>query len=371
MPKLVPSQKDRQIYCFIGGAFRPPNHRHWQMISYFSDLVGENGEVIVIVSNPQSSKYQNKHGFQDGHTLSTDDAVKVLEIFNDADTKRNNVTIMASEEGSPVRTIYGMVTDPETITDCDVLIGCYRDENDFKKWDRLQQHAEEKNPSVTVLDYKKFAYRRSYENFAHGMSALQRRIGDIQLSNEEDAMPSFLNKEQMEECMKTIYGENWNKEPEKEEKPENDDSKKPENESKVNESSKEPDYFEHFENYEDFVHNYMTDHNGWKVVESEFDEVWGGLIVDVKNPDGEIFRIYVPDHPLKNPKEWYADCVVNKNGIFGEESVNENKSFEFKLTDEGMTVGELMKNLEEYGKDDIIKMTSEDGKAKVEIWMAR
>ena len=210
MPKLTPSKEGREIYCFIGGAYRPPNHRTWQHIQYFSDLVGDKGEVIVVVSNPKSSKYQAKHGFEDGRTISTEDAVKVLEIFREADN-RDNVTIMESEEPSPVRTIYGLVTDPDTITDCDVLIGCYRDEADFKKWERLQDHIDEKNPSVTLLDFKKFALRRSYENFAHGMSALQRRIGGTRLVNEEDALPDFLNEQQMKECMTIIYGDEWEK----------------------------------------------------------------------------------------------------------------------------------------------------------------
>ena len=208
MPKLIPSKPDHDIYCFIGGAFRPPNHRIWQMISYFSDLVGDNGQVIVVASNPQSSKYVQKHAFQDGRSMPAEDAVKVLEIFAEADGK-DNISFMASGEPSPVRTIYGLITDPGTISDADVLVGCYNDEADFKKWSTLEARVKEENPSVTLVDFRKFAFRRSYENFAHGISALQRRIGGVALANEEDAMPSFLSKDQMEQCMKIIYGENY------------------------------------------------------------------------------------------------------------------------------------------------------------------
>ena len=202
MPKLTPSAPGRDIYCFIAGAFRPPNWRHWQMISYYSDLVGPENEVIVLVSNPQSEKSQ--HRMADGRAISSEDAVRILEIFRDSEN-RSNVTIMESEEASPVRSVYGIVTDPDSFSDCDILIGCYRDEADFKKWDRLEAKAAQDNPSVTILDYRKFAYRRSYENFAHGISALQRRSGNVTLADEADALPKFLSDAEKEKVLQIIY----------------------------------------------------------------------------------------------------------------------------------------------------------------------
>lgn len=202
MPKLTPSQPGRDIYCFIAGAFRPPNWRQWQMISYYSDLVGPENEVIVIVSNPKSDKSQ--HRMADGRAISSEDAVRILEIFRDSEN-RSNVTIMESEEASPVRTVYGIVTDPESFSDCDILIGCYRDEADFKKWDRLEAKAAEDNPSVTILDYRKFAYRRSYENFAHVISSLQRRTGGVTLEDETDVLPKFLSDAEKEKVLQIIY----------------------------------------------------------------------------------------------------------------------------------------------------------------------
>lgn len=208
MPKLTPSKPGRDVFCFMGGAYKPPNYRIWQQIAYYSDLVGRDGQVIVVVSNPRSSKYVGKHSFEDGHSMSSDQVVEVLEIFAEADG-RDNVSFMASEEPSPVRTIYGLVTDPEVVSDADVLIGCYNDEADFKKWSTLPSRVAAENPSVTLLDFRKFAFRRSYENFAHGISELQRRIGGMRLANEEDALPSFLSKEQMDKCLKLIYGPDY------------------------------------------------------------------------------------------------------------------------------------------------------------------
>jgi hypothetical protein len=113
-----------------------------------------------------------------------------------------------------------LVTDPDTVSECDVLIGCYRDEADFKKWDSLAERIAEQNPTVTLVDFRKFALRRSYENFAHGISDLQRRIGNVRLFNEEDAMPDFLNRAQLNECMTIIYGDEWKGKPEPEKQPE-------------------------------------------------------------------------------------------------------------------------------------------------------
>lgn len=217
MPKLTPSQPGRDIYCFIAGAFRPPNWRHWQMISYYSDLVGPDNEVIVLVSNPQSEKSQ--HRMADGRAISSEDAVRVLEIFRDSEN-RSNVTIMESEEASPVRSVYGIVTDPDSFSDCDILIGCYRDEADFKKWDRLEAKAAQDNPSVAILDYRKFAYRRSYENFAHGISSLQRRNGGVTLEDEADVLPKFLSDAEKEKVLQIIYPDGAIRKQKAEEKPE-------------------------------------------------------------------------------------------------------------------------------------------------------
>lgn len=323
MPKLTPSKEGREIYCFIGGAYRPPNHRTWQHIQYFSDLVGDKGEVIVVVSNPKSSKYQAKHSFEDGRTISTEDAVKVLEIFREADN-RNNVTIMESEEPSPVRTIYGLVTDPDAVSDCDVLIGCYKDEADFKKWERLQEHIDEKNPSVTLLDFKKFALHRSYENFAHGISSLQRRIGGTRMVNEEDAMPSFLNEQQLKECMEIIYGESWEQGETKKSK-ERSDSK-----DDINESEIEADFFDSYDEYDEFVDCYKYDYQGYKVLSSKFDEGYNGLRIFIKEPEeGMITEIFVKNHDLKKPNDWFADCGVNKKRIFEDAEIKEFNAFDF------------------------------------------
>lgn len=199
---LKPSQPGREIMAFIGGSFRPPNKRHWQMIQYYSDLVGSNGEVIVVVSNPKSEKSQ--HRMEDGRPVTTAEAVEVLEIFRDKD-HRNNVTIMDSDEPSPVTVIRGLISDPDAISDVDVLIGCYKSDEDIKKWNNLKTKIEEANPSITFLDFERYAMRRSYENYAHGISKLQRRTGGISYVDEADALPEFLSDKDKENILNIIY----------------------------------------------------------------------------------------------------------------------------------------------------------------------
>jgi len=204
MPRLTPSQPNRPIVGFIAGAFRPPNYRHWQMISYFSDLIGSNGTLVVVVSNPKAEK--SKHRMGDGSEITTLQAVEVLEIFRDAE-HRDNVIIMESDSPSPVASVYGMITDPDVVADSDVLIGCYKDEKDLGKWARLPQMIAEKNPGVTLIDPAKYAYRRSYENYAHAVSQLQRRSNGEILVDEGSVLPPFLSDRDKKRCLKLIYGE--------------------------------------------------------------------------------------------------------------------------------------------------------------------
>ena len=202
MAKIKPSEPDRPIIGFIAGSFRPPNRRHWQMISYFSDLVGDDGTIIVVVSNPQKAK----HHMNDGSEISTIDAISVLEIFRDSE-QRDNVLIMESESPSPITSVYGMITDPDTVSDSDVLVCCYKDARDLGKWSRLPSMVEEKNPGITLIDPNKYAFRRSYENYAHGISNLQKRSDTVTLSDEGSALPDFLSDSEKKRCLKIIYGD--------------------------------------------------------------------------------------------------------------------------------------------------------------------
>lgn len=116
--------------ALIPGSFKPPHRGHLQMISFYSKLVGSDGEVIVFVSNPKQKKYIRSVG--ETGSIPPDVSVKILGRYCQHLT---NVRIRLSES-SPVTDCYEYA---KTAGEVEIIPGVSDKGNDVSRWKNMQE----------------------------------------------------------------------------------------------------------------------------------------------------------------------------------------------------------------------------------------
>ena len=126
----------------VPGSFKPPHKGHYQMIKYYSEMVGPRGNVIVVVSKP-SAKSQRQAS--NGKVISPEVAAKILEIYC-SDLPNVEVSVAQS---SPVKFCYDI---GEQVPSGILIFGCSKKDDDIKRFNTIKKYVEEKNPNIIVID---------------------------------------------------------------------------------------------------------------------------------------------------------------------------------------------------------------------------
>ena len=139
--------------AIIPGAFKPPHRGHYDMVEHYSGIVGETGQVFILISPLAASE---RRGFEPGTQaeVSVEQSVRLWEIYTD---QLPNVVVEVSIMRSPVRAAYEFVDEngPLDGGEC-VILGTSTKGGDQSRFARdVQSYAKE---GVKVLNPMEYAF---------------------------------------------------------------------------------------------------------------------------------------------------------------------------------------------------------------------
>lgn len=127
--------------ALIPGSFKPPHKGHYEMIKFYSDMVGGTGTVMVFVSKPKLKLNQRIDCF--GREVNPDMAEKILKIYT---KELSNVEIKVVE-GSPVKPCYDL---SEASGRAEIIVGASSKGKDLKRWEGMSEWLEQRNPEAVL-----------------------------------------------------------------------------------------------------------------------------------------------------------------------------------------------------------------------------
>jgi len=139
---LLEELEGQQKIAIVPGSFKPPHKGHYAMIKHYSEMVGPEGRVIVVISKP-SAKAQRTTST--GKVISPEVVEKIMQIYC-ANLGNVEVTIAPA---SPVKFCYDI---GEQIDSGILIFGCSRKDDDIKRFNTIKKYVEEKNPNIIVMD---------------------------------------------------------------------------------------------------------------------------------------------------------------------------------------------------------------------------
>lgn len=155
----------------IPGSFKPPHKGHYEMIKFYSEMVGDDGEVKVFVSDPKTKKHLRLDCF--GREIPAIKSISILKTF--CKTLKNVEVIMS--QMSPVTDCYEAA---KAAGEREIIVGVSCKGNDIKRWDRLPEWLKKNNPLATV--------KIIAANIKHNVSASELRA---EINKKEKVMSSL------------------------------------------------------------------------------------------------------------------------------------------------------------------------------------
>ena len=139
--------------ALIPGKFKPPHRGHLDMVKHYSNIVGNNGKVVVLVS-PIS---KNLSG---GIEITAEDSIDIWNIYiNNAGLK--NIEVLRSPKNSPVGATFDFVANEHNKEDYaqpgdKIILGSSTKGGDQSRFaGDVQKYASE---GVEILDPARFAF---------------------------------------------------------------------------------------------------------------------------------------------------------------------------------------------------------------------
>ena len=139
---LLEELEGQQKIAVVPGSFKPPHKGHYAMIKHYSEMVGPEGQVIVVISKP-SAKAQRTTS--PGKVISPEVVEKIMRIYCQ-NLPNVDVTIAQS---SPVKFCYDI---GEQIDSGILIFGCSKKDDDIKRFNTIKKYVEDKNPNIIVMD---------------------------------------------------------------------------------------------------------------------------------------------------------------------------------------------------------------------------
>ena len=131
-------------YAVVPGSYKPPTLGHIGMIAQYSAMVdklaGENGKVLVLISEPKKPK--NERPLPGGKVLKKADVEKILDIYNLK--QYANVEVVPVETASPMTAVYDFVSPKlNNIQAGDrVILGASTKGGDSDRWNDIIMNSE-------------------------------------------------------------------------------------------------------------------------------------------------------------------------------------------------------------------------------------
>lgn len=138
--ELFESAATQTKYALVPGSFRPPHKGHYAMFKFYSDMVGPDGKVIIVVSDPQKAKRLTSAGKDIPATV----AEQIIKLYC---KNLPNVSTMIST--APVKVCYDF---GENISEGTLIFGCSKKDDDLKRFKAVKNYVEQHYPNLFVLD---------------------------------------------------------------------------------------------------------------------------------------------------------------------------------------------------------------------------
>ena len=137
---LLESVASQIKYALVPGSFRPPHKGHYAMFKYYSNMVGPDGKVIIVISDPQKAKRLTP----EGKAISAETAEEIIKLYC---KNLPNVSTVISQ--APVKTCYDF---GEQVSEGTLIFGCSKKDDDLKRFRAVKKYVEDHYPSLYVLD---------------------------------------------------------------------------------------------------------------------------------------------------------------------------------------------------------------------------
>lgn len=128
--------------ALIPGSFKPPHRGHYEMIQYYSNLVGNDGKVIVFVSDPK----QKVRMIDDTRFVTADVSIKILQKYCE---NLKNVEIRKSEV-SPVTDCYEFA---KVAGEVEIIPGASNKGKDVSRWKNMQAWLIKNGSRARIIDH--------------------------------------------------------------------------------------------------------------------------------------------------------------------------------------------------------------------------
>ncbi len=169
---LCESLSNKKNIAILAGSFKPPHKGHYEMVKHYSELVGQDGNVVVFISKPSP---KSERLAANGKPISAETAKKIFELYC---SDLPNVSFEISPI-SPVKSCYDFgdrVNGEEIVLIC----GCSNKNEDLNRWNRIKEYIEKKYPNIYVVDPQTTAVPATLdEGGAVSASDFRNSFGDI------------------------------------------------------------------------------------------------------------------------------------------------------------------------------------------------
>lgn len=174
--------------ALIPGSFRPPHKGHFEMIKRASEIVGVDGEVLVLISCPL-----NKRNERCEITQST--VHEILDIYLMKGELKN--VKLVDVQSSPVKFCYDFAYEAG---ECELHLFCGGKAGDPARWGKATDYIHEKNPLCKVVIDIVSPVQNEEVISSTIIREKIKRNEDI-----TDFLPSFLSKEDIEKIYKMLF----------------------------------------------------------------------------------------------------------------------------------------------------------------------
>jgi cytidyltransferase-like protein len=147
----VVHRADMKTIAVVPGAFKPPTGGHLDMVMKYAKRADE---VIIIISDPKSSKSQRKTAR--GKVISAEDSLNIWNIYLQRYGLRN-VQVVISPSPSPVTAAFEYAE--KQLKDVNVIFGASTKGGDHKRWATAEKYFEKANPTIVVLNPERTAVK--------------------------------------------------------------------------------------------------------------------------------------------------------------------------------------------------------------------
>ena len=121
-------------HVVIPGSFRPPHLGHLQMVQEYSNMVGNGGQVTILVSESlKNSRYL-------GESVISSKSSKALWEMLLEDSGLDNVVVEVSNMPTPLLALKEFIGENGSLEPGSIIIGASQKNGDFEKFGGLSNH---------------------------------------------------------------------------------------------------------------------------------------------------------------------------------------------------------------------------------------